>query len=318
MKIVIFDTNTMGFDLDFTSFERFGEVVSYDFSTHEECIKRGFDATICISNKTQYSKELIDCLPSLKLICLTSTGTNTVDLDYAKEKGIVVSNIVGYSTQSVAQHTFSLLFYLMSPLKQYDDYVKSGDYVNDFGFSHYQYTWNDLSGKTFGIVGLGNIGRQVGTIAKCFGANVIYYSTSGSNNQTDFERVDFDLLLESSDIISIHAPLNESTRGLFNLQAFKRMKPTSIFLNLGRGAIVVEDDLAQALEGGYIGKAGIDVLSVEPMTMHHPFMQVKHKDNLFVTPHIGWASIESRHRMMIEVELNIQGFLNGVNRNQVN
>jgi lactate dehydrogenase-like 2-hydroxyacid dehydrogenase len=317
MKIVLFDTKTLGYDLEFSPFERFGEVLCYDFSTEDECIVRGQDAEICISNKIQYTPYLLEHLPNVKLICLTSTGTNTIDLAYAKEKGIAVCNIKGYSTYSVAQHTFTLLFSLMSPMQYYDDYVKTGSYIDDFLFSHYQKTWNDLSGKTVGIVGLGMIGKQVGTIAQCFGANVIYYSTSGHNQNDQFERVTFDELIVQSDIISIHAPLNEKTMNLFDLIAFKKMKSNCIFLNLGRGAIVVEADLVEALDKGYIAKAGIDVLSYEPMTKNHPYTHLQQKDKLFVTPHIAWASIESRNKMIQEVVLNIESFLNGFIRNRV-
>lgn len=318
MKIVLFDTNTMGMDLDFSPFERFGNVEKYAFSTPSECIERGKEATVCISNKIQYTPQLLDELKGLKLICLTSTGTNTVDLDYARQKGITVCNIVGYSTLSVTQLTFSLLFYLMAPLNFYDHYVKKGDYVNDFKFTHYQQTWNDLSGKTYGIVGLGNIGLQVAKAAEAFGANVIYYSTSGRNSNDQYTRVSFDELLSTSDIISIHAPLNDQTNQLFDLVAFSKMKSSAILLNLGRGAILVEEDLVTALNRGMISKAGIDVLAVEPMIADHPFKKIEDQSKLFVTPHIGWASIESRKRMVDEVVLNIEAFLEGKNRNCVN
>lgn len=317
MKIVLFDINTLGYDLDFTPFERFGNVEKYSFSNEEECIQRGKDATICISNKIQYTPKLMDALEDLKLICLTSTGTNTVDIEYAKTKGITVCNIVGYSTQSVMQHTFSLLFYLMSPMSYYDSYVKDGRYINDFQFAHYERTWNDLSGKVFGIVGLGNIGQGVARIATAFGAEVIYYSTSGKNTNQSFEQVSFVTLLERSDIISIHAPLNDQTKGLFDLVAFRKMKPTSILLNLGRGAIIHEEDLVIALNEGMISKAGIDVLTTEPMIENHPYLNVNNKEKILVTPHIAWASIESRKRMIDEVVLNIECFLDGKPRNHV-
>lgn len=317
MKIVLFDINTLGNDLDFTPFERFGTVEKYSFSTEDECIERGKDANICISNKIQYTPKLLDSLKNLKLICLTSTGTNTVDLEYARMKGITVCNIVGYSTLSVAQHTFSLLFYLMSPLAYYDRYVHEGRYIDDFRFSHYERSWNDLSGKVFGIVGMGNIGQRVAKIADAFGAEVIYYSTSGKNNNANYPQVELDVLLEKSDIISIHAPLNEQTKGLFDISAFKKMKPTAILLNLGRGAIVNEEDLVFALNEGMISKAGIDVLSIEPMLENHPYLKIKNQEKLFVTPHIAWASIESRKRAIDEVVLNIEYFLAGQKRNCV-
>jgi glycerate dehydrogenase len=212
--------------------------------------------------------------------------------------GIEWRNVAGYSTESVAQHTFAMLFYLMEKLHYYDDYVKSEKYVNDVMFTHFSNVFHELNGKTWGIIGLGNIGRRVAEIAKLFGCRVIYYSTSGKNNNPDYERVDFDSLVAQADIVSVHAPLNEDTQGLMNYAAFSKMKPNTIFLNLGRGPIVVEEDLADALNVGMIAAAGLDVLSVEPMQENNPLRFIKDSDKLLITPHIAWASIEARTRLM--------------------
>lgn len=318
MKLVLLDSDTLGYDLDFSVFDQFGDVECYKYSSVDDVIARAYDADVCISNKIQYNKDLLERLPKLKLICLTSTGTNTADLEECRKRNINVCNIVGYSTQSVVQLTYSIMFYLLAPLKFYDEYTKDGGYTNDFSFSHYNHTWNELSGKTLGIVGLGAIGRKVATIGQAFGANVIYYSTSGKNSNSDFKQVSFDELLNQSDIISVHAPLNEQTDHLFGIEEFKKMKDASIIINLGRGPIVNEEELVEALNLGYIHKAGLDVLAVEPMIKDHPSNKLLDKDRMLITPHVGWASIEARNRMIQEVVLNIKSFIDGEARNVVN
>jgi len=318
MKLVLLDTDTLGYDLDFKVFERYGKVECYAYSSPEEVVERSKDATICISNKVQYTKEIIDELPKLKLICLTSTGTNTADLGYCHEKGINVCNVVNYSTESVVQLTFSMIFYLLAPLKFYDDYTKNGSYVNDVNFSHYTHTWSELSNKTIGIVGLGTIGKRVADVARAFGAKVIYYSTSGKNKNDDYDQVDFESLLSRSDIISIHAPLTKESNNLFNINVMKKMKKSSILVNMGRGPIVNEEDLIVALNEGYISRAGLDVLAKEPMTENHPLSKLHDKDKLYITPHVGWASVEARNRMIDEVLRNISSFVEGDRRNVVN
>ena len=247
MKIVFLDVKTIGEDIDLSGFERFGEVVKYGFSSVEETRERTKDADIIVLNKVQINEQSIGEAEHLKLVCVTATGTNNLDKDYLAKRGIAWRNVAGYSTESVAQHTFGLLFYLMEKLAYYDEYVKSERYVDDVIFTHFEKVFHELSGKTWGIIGLGNIGRRVADIAKLFGCRVIYYSTSGKNNQPGYDRVEFDTLLAESDIVSVHAPLTADTEGLMNKEAFAKMKKTAIFLNLGRGPIVVEEDLAEAL-----------------------------------------------------------------------
>ncbi|WZL80052.1 D-2-hydroxyacid dehydrogenase [Vallitaleaceae bacterium 9-2] len=318
MKIVLLDTDSLGYDLDYTSFHSLGEVITYKHTPQEEIVKRCYDADVLISNKIHYTQEILFALPNLKLICLTSTGTNTVDLSAADACGVCVSNIKGYSTQSVVLLTFAMLMYLLVPMSGYDDYVKRGSYIEDTKFSHYTMTWHELAGKTFGIVGLGAIGQEVAKIATTFGARIIYYSTTGKNDHKEYRRVDFDTLLQESDIISIHAPLTEATTNLFDSAAFRKMRPTAILMNFGRGPIVNEKELVEALNEGWIFRAGLDVLEEEPMKLHHPMQRLKDKNKLIITPHIAWASVESRNRMLNEVYQNIEAFFQGKPRNKVN
>ena len=310
MKIVFLDVKTIGEDIDLSGFERFGEVVKYGFSSPEEARVRTRDADVIILNKVVINEQSIGEAEHLKLVCVTATGTNNLDKEYLEKRGIEWRNVAGYSTETVAQHTFALLFFLMEKLSYYDAYVKSERYIGDTIFTHFENVFHELSGKTWGIIGLGAIGRRVADIAKLFGCRVIYYSTSGKNNQPGYERVDFDTLLKESDIVSVHAPLTAETEGLMNKAAFDRMKKSAIFLNLGRGPIVVEADLADALERGSIAAAGLDVLTVEPMSPSNPLRRIKDSDRLLITPHIAWASIEARTRLMKIIESQINDFLN--------
>ena len=241
MKIVFLDVKTIGEDIDLSGFDRLGEVVKYDFSTSEEVPERVQDADVIILNKVQVNEQTIG-------------------------RGVAWRNVAGYSTETVAQHTFAMLLYLLEKIRYYDDYVKEERYINDTIFTHFAEHFTEISGKTWGIIGLGTIGRRVADIAKAFGAQIIYYSASGRSAQEGYEQVDLDTVLAKSDIISIHAPLNEHTEGLMDKAAFAKMKKTCIFLNLGRGPIVIEQDLYEALENDEIAAAGLDVLCQEPMS----------------------------------------------------
>ena len=310
MKIVFLDAKSIGEDIDLSGYDQLGKVVRYPYSTPEEARERTRDADVIILNKTEINEQSIGEADKLKLVCVTATGTNNLDKAYLAERGIEWRNVAGYSTESVAQHTFALLFYLMEKLRYYDDYVKNENYVNDSMFTHFDHRFNELSGKTWGIIGLGNIGRRVADIAKCFGCRVIYFSTSGKNNQKGYNRVSFDKLLEQSDIVSVHAPLTDDTLGLMNREAFARMKPSAVFLNLGRGPIVDEAALTEALNTGMIAAAGLDVLSQEPMSEDNPLRSIKDSERLIITPHIAWASIEARTRLMEIILEQIKEFFN--------
>ena len=302
MKLVFLDTKTIGEDIDLSAYDALGEVVKYGFSTLEEIPERVKDADVLIVNKIGTAK-------NLKLVCVTATGTNNLDKEYLKKRGIAWRNVAGYSTESVTQHTFALLFYLLEKLRYYDDYVKDEKYINDTVFTHFAEHFNEVNGKTWGIIGLGTIGRRVADIAKAFGAHVIYYSASGSPAQEGYEQVDFETLLATSDIVSVHAPLNEYTKDLMDREAFEKMKKTAIFLNLGRGPIVVEQDLYEALEIGEIAAAGLDVLCEEPMSETNPLAKIKDSKKLIITPHIAWASVEARNRLMQIIIEQIREFL---------
>ena len=298
MKIVFLDAKTIGDDIDLSAYDTLGEVVKYSFSQPEEVPERAADADVLIVNKIRIDEAAVGRADHLKLVCVTATGTNNLDKDYLERRGIAWRNVADYSTQSVAQHTFAMLFFLLEKLRSYDDYVKEGRYINDTVFTHFAEHFYELKGKTWGIIGLGNIGRRVAAIAEAFGAEVIYTSPSGSAPQEGYHQVDLDTLLAESDIISVHAPLNQYTENLINKNTLKKMKKTCIFLNLGRGPIVNEQDLADALMQGEIAAAGLDVLCQEPMSSGNPLMAIKDSRKLFITPHIGWASVESRTRLM--------------------
>lgn len=309
MKIVFLDAKSVGDDIDLSKYHELGEFVTYDFTTQEQIPQRVSDADIIITNKCEINEQTIGAAKKLKLVCVTATGTNNLDKAYLESRDIAWRNVAGYSTESVAQHTFAMLFYLLEKLSYYDAYVKDGKYANDTSFTHFAEHFHEINGKTWGIIGLGNIGRRVADIAKMFGANVIYYSTSGKNNQEGYTRVDFDTLLQDSDIISVHAPLTPDTKNLMNADAFSKMKATAIFLNVGRGAIVVEQDLADALQRKAIAAAGLDVLCAEPMSPNSPFLSIKDSKRLLITPHIAWASVEARNNLMNIIYNQIKEFM---------
>lgn len=317
MNIVFLETNTLGSDVDLAGFERFGNVIKYGLSDPSENAARIADADIIIVNKIPMNEEVLKNAHKLKLILLTATGTNNVDFPYVNSRGIAVANVKGYSTQSVIQHTFALFFYVYEKLAFYDTYVKSGEYARNDIFSNFTVLFNEMAGKTWGIIGLGEIGRGVAAVARQFGCRIIYFSTSGKNNNTEYERVSFDELLSESDVISIHAPLNKDTDNLINESCFNKMKKNCILLNLGRGPIVNQAALTDALQNDKIAGAGLDVLTNEPMLPDNPLLKIQDSKKLIITPHIAWATVEARQRCADEVMLNIEAFLEGGERNRV-
>lgn len=315
-KIVILDGKTLG-ELDFTKLREFGELAYYDTTKPEEVVERIKDANIVLTNKVVLNENNLKEAKNLELICETATGFNNIDIVYAKNNNIAVTNVAGYSTNTVAQHTFATVLSLYDKLSYYDNYVKSGDYAKSGLFTNVSKPFYELEGKTWGIIGFGAIGKRVAKIAEVFGVNVIYYSTSGKNSNSEYKRVDFEELLDQSDIISIHAPLNKDTQGLINYDALKNMKKSSILVNMGRGPIVVEADLAKALDEELIAGAALDVFEVEPIKEDNPLISIRNKENLVVTPHIAWASVEARVRLFEEVINNIKAFYNGEIRGRV-
>lgn len=317
MNIVILDASTLGIDLDLTPFNRFGDVTIYQSTSKEEVISHGYDAEIIILNKIVLGEEEFNKLPNLKLICLTATGYNNIDSIRALDFGVITCNVAGYSTESVAQHTFSMLLSQMQHINYYDNYIKKGDYSNSPTFTHIEKSWNEIKGKNWGIIGMGNIGRRVASIAKAFGANIFYSSTSGSKREEDYPELPMAELISTSDIISIHAPLNSKTKNLISFKEFENVKKSLIILNLGRGGIINEEALAYAIDNDQIKAACIDVLTQEPVNQDNPLVTLKKRDKILITPHIAWASIEARNKVVEEICFNIESFLNGDKRNRV-
>lgn len=317
MKIVFLEANTLGDDVSTEAFSGLGEVVRYPLSDPERNAERIQDADIIVVNKIPVNEGLLGNAAAVKLVCLTATCTNNVDFSYTNSRGIAVANVKGYSTESVVQHTFALLFYLYEKMPYYDTFVKSGEYARNDVFSHFTEHFHELYGKTWGIIGLGTIGKRVAELASAFGCRVIYYSTSGRHNDPDYHRASLDELLSESDIVSVHAPLNADTNNLLCREKLSLMKNTAILLNLGRGPIINEKDLAEAIMNGTIAGAGLDVLSVEPMLPDNPLLAIRDSGRLVITPHIAWATVEARQRCADEVLLNIKAFLAGEERNIV-
>ncbi|MDF2611268.1 MAG: hypothetical protein K0R92_2742 [Lachnospiraceae bacterium] len=317
MKIVFLETDTLGEDVDLTLFDSLGEVIKYSSSNPQQDAERSKDADVIIVNKVPMNEATLSKADHLKLICITGTGTNIVDFNYTNSRNITVANVKGYSTQSVVQHTFALFLYVYEKMSYYDRFVKSGEYIKLDIFSHFTVKFHELSGKTWGIIGLGEIGRGVAEVAKLFGCKVIYYSTTGKNSNTAYDQVDLDTLLRESDVISIHAPLNDATKGLIGENELHKMKKSAVLLNLGRGPIVNEQALAKALKEDIIAAAGLDVLSTEPMLPSNPLIEIQDSTKLIITPHIAWATVEARQRVTEEVFQNIVAFQRGEERNVV-
>ena len=297
MKIAFLDAATMG-DVSFEPFERLGDFTRYENSTPEEARERVKELDVLLINKVMVDKQLIDSAPNLKLICIAATGVNNIDVEYAASKGIPVRNAGGYSTDSVVQATYMHFLSLVGGAPYFDDSVKTGSYSRSGMFTDPNWNWWELAGKTIGIIGMGNIGSKVAKIAEAFGMNVCYFSTSGTGHCKDYPCLSLEELLKVSDIVSIHAPLNERTNRLIGKEQLALMKPTAYLVNVGRGAIIVEEDLAEAVDNGIIAGAGIDVFVQEPIPEDHPYLKMQHPERMRLTPHIAWASIEARRRLI--------------------
>lgn len=317
MKIVILERNSVGTDVSVDAVSEYGETVVYCNTAAGDVAERVKDAEIIVANKAPLNENTLKDAKDVKLICEFATGYDNVDLAYCRSRGIRVVNVVNYSTDAVAQHTFAMCLYLLEKLRHYDEYVKSGEYAAQDRFSNFDLPYTELAGKTWGIIGMGNIGRKVAEIAKAFGCRVIFYSVTGKSSCTDYERVDFDTLLKESDFLSLHCPLSDITRNLINLDALKRMKKTAILINVARGPVVNDEDLYTALTENYISGAGLDVTGTEPMKDSNPLSRIKDSNRLIITPHMAWATIEARTRCVSETCKNIEAFLNGADRNVV-
>ncbi|MEH6452869.1 MAG: D-2-hydroxyacid dehydrogenase [Psychromonas sp.] len=304
MKIVLLDALTLG-DSDFTAFAKLGELTTYSVTNKEQRLQHIADNEVILTNKVVIDAAIMEKNPQLKLICITATGTNNVDLIAAEKAGIIVKNVSGYSTESVAQSTFSILFQLIHQSRYYDQYTQTKGWSKSPTFTHISMPFSEIKGKRWGIIGLGEIGRRVAEIASVFGCDVCYFSASGNNNQQAYTQVDLNTLLTTCDIITIHAPLNDKTHNLIDADALQKLKKGAVLLNLGRGGIVDEIAMAKAIDQ-YDIYHGTDVLAAEPMHSEHPYYEVKDKHRLVITPHTAWASKEARSSLIKMVVDNIQ------------
>jgi glycerate dehydrogenase len=311
MNIVILERSSVGMDVSVDSLKDLGDVTVYNTTEYEEIKERIKDADIVIANKSRLCEDTLKDAKNVKLICEFATGFDNVDLDYCRQRNIGVCNVRDYSTEMVAQHTFAMALFLSEKFAHYDDFVKSGKYANHNRFSYFDIPFKELAGKTWGVIGMGNIGRKVASIAKAFGCRVIFYSVTGKSSVTDYERVDFDTVLKESDFLSIHCPLSDLSRGLIDAAALKKMKKTAVLINVARGPIVKQQDLYDALVNGEIAAAGLDVLEKEPIAKDNPLQKITDSTKLIITPHLAWASVEARERCVSMTYDNIRAFMDG-------
>ena len=314
MKVVILDKASLGEDTPFSVLDRFGEIEIYNESSPIEAIQRSKSADVIIINKIKVTRALMEQADNLKLVCVFATGYDNIDVNAARDLGIGVCNVPGYSTDSVTLFTLSTVLALCSHLLEYNDYVKSGEYTASGVPNKLTPVYHDISGKTWGIIGYGNIGKAVGRVAKALGARVIVNKRSPVS---DVENVDIDTLCRESDIITVHCPLNDQSRGLINEENLSLMKPNVILVNEARGAVLDEEAIAKAVEEGKIAGFGCDVYSTEPFGINHPFNRIKDYKNVILTPHAAWGSYESRERCINIIANNIDAFLKGESLNRV-
>lgn len=303
--IVALDTETLG-NVDFSPIETLGEFKRYTYTDDTNFVERALEADILLVNKTKLTRVRLEALPRLKLVCVTATGMNNVDLEAAKELGITVKNVAGYSTQSVAQHTFALLFHLMGSVRLGDAYVKSGLYAESPVFTlpgapHFP----EIYGSRWGIIGMGNIGRRVSELAQAFGAEVVYHSVSGQTQNLAFSQLSLNDLLSTSDIVSIHCPLNRNSYELIRYEQLCQMKKTAYLINVARGKIIHEGDLARAINEKIILGAGLDVFAQEPINADNELLKVTYPERLALTPHTAWCSNNSLNALIQGVAENI-------------
>ena len=317
MNIVILERGTLGNDVSVDLLNELGNVTVYDNSKVTQVAQRVADADVIIANKMPLSRHTLKDASHVSLLAQFSTGYDNIDLDYCREHNIAVCNISDYSTPSVVQHTFALALYLSEHLPYYDNYVKSGSWAAQEGFTHFQNTFYELAGKTWGVIGMGHIGRKVAATASCFGCRVIWASTSGSTRDEGYEQRSVEELLSESDLVSLHCPLNKDTKHLINADTLKLMKQSAILINVARGGVVDNRALAEALNAGIIRAAGLDVVEGEPISVNNPLNSIKDSERLIITPHMAWGSLEARRRVVTEAYENITAFFKGEKRNRI-
>jgi len=308
MKIVFLDSATLG-DTPLDPLSSLGELICYATSTPDEAISRVGDCEVIITNKVRITSGLLDAAPKLRLVCEAATGTNNIDMKECASRGIPVRNVAGYSTDSVVQATFMHMLSLLGNAPYFDTLVKSGDYSRSAIFTDLSRPFVEMSGKTIGIIGMGTIGSRVAQVARAFGMNVVYFSTSGTSHCRDYPSLPIEKLLEMSDVVSVHAPLNPRTHGLIGEEQLRLMKPSAIIINMGRGGIIDESALAKALDEGWIAGAALDVFCLEPLPADNPLLHLKDPGKIRFTPHTAWASVEARKRLVAMIAENIaKGF----------
>jgi glycerate dehydrogenase len=316
MKIVVLDGYTLNpGDLSWDGIKKLGDCTIYDRTPPEKTVERAQNAEAVFTNKVVFNREVIGQLPDLRFIGVLATGYNVVDLEAATEAGIVVANIPAYSTASVAQMVFSHMLHIVQNVSKHADSVKKGEWANSIDFSYHLTPQTELAGKTLGIIGFGQIGQAVAKIGLAFGMNILFNNRSKKETNLNARQVDLDTLLAESDFISINCPLTDENAGFINKAAISKMKTSAILINTGRGALINEDDLAEALDNGRIAGAGLDVLSTEPPAPDNPLLSAK---NCNITPHIAWATTEARERLMKIAAENLKAFLEGKPQNKVN
>lgn len=314
MNIVILDYKTLGSDLDLSSAEKFGTVIKYPTSTQDEARERVKNADIIIVNKVKMTEDVVKNAPNLKLICETATGYDNIDIAYCSSRGIKVANTPAYSTSCVAQVTISMACSLMTHLNEYRSFVHDGSYQKSISANMLEPIYHELEGLTWGIIGFGNIGRKVATVAEALGCNIL---VNKRTPVSDFKCVDLETILKKSDVLSIHCPLSNETRGMIGKKELAMMKKSAIIINVARGAIWDEGAVANAILDGTIGGMACDVFSVEPLPKKHPFNKILDKENVILTPHMAWGSFESRTRCFNTVLSNIEAFLEGREQNLI-
>lgn len=304
MKIVFLDASTMG-DTPLNGIAALGELICYPTSSPEEALQRVKDCDVLIINKVKVTEELLTAAPKLKLICEAATGVNNIDLEAAAARGIPVKNVAGYSTGSVVQATFMHILSLAGNAPYFDSAVKGGAYSAGPIFTDVSKPFYELRGKTMGIIGLGHIGSRVASVATAFGMKAVYFSTSGTSHSKDYPSLPLDEVMGTADVISVHAPYNERTAGLIGERELRLMKPTAFIVNMGRGGIIDEAALAEAIDNDLIGGAALDVFVKEPLPADHPLLHTRHPEKLRFTPHTAWASVEARQRLADAIAKNI-------------
>lgn len=304
VKITYLDAATMG-DSSLAPIRAQGELTCWPNSTPEEALERVGDCQVLIVNKVKVTAELLDAAPELKLVCEAATGVNNIDLDECARRGIPVRNVAGYSTESVVQETFMHILSLLGNGPYFDDAVKSGRYSSSGLFTDVSRPFIEMAGKRMGVIGMGAIGSRVAAVASAFGMEVVYYSTSGTGHCHDWPSISLEELMRTSDVISVHAPYNERTAGLVGDAELRLMKPSAIIVNMGRGGIVDEKSLAEAIDEGRIGGAALDVFTSEPLPADSPLLHTRHPERFRFTPHTAWASVEARSRLISAIAENI-------------